>query len=211
VIDPADAHPPEHIPTTSGAVLRRARPDLAQAFARAVGESLDHLRPWMAWATRAAADPSAQRSRLETADATWDDGSDHEFAILPADERRIIGSCGLMRRIGPGGIEIGYWVHVDHVRRGHATAAARALTEAAWAMPDVDRVEIHCDEANAASAAVPARLGYRLDRIEDDEVSAPGEAGRSMIWVMHRPAERPAPPVPRSSEAMGSAQPDSRQ
>jgi RimJ/RimL family protein N-acetyltransferase len=45
------------------------------------------------------------------------------------------------------------------------------------------RVEIHCDEANVRSAAVPRRLGYRLDRIEDDRVSAPGDLGRSMIWV----------------------------
>ena len=33
------------------------------------------------------------------------------------------------------------------------------------------------------SAAVARRLGYRLDRIEVDRVSAPGDLGRSMIWV----------------------------
>ena len=47
-------------------------------------------------------------------------------------------------------------------------------------------MEIHCDEANVRSAAVPRRLGYRLDRIEDDDVTAPGEIGRSMIWVAER-------------------------
>jgi RimJ/RimL family protein N-acetyltransferase len=122
------------------------------------------------------------------ADASWADGTDYEFAILPADERRVIGGCGLMRRIGPGAIEIGYWIHVGHTRQGHATAAARALTDAAWTLPDVERVEIHCDEANVASAAVPARLGYRLDRIEDDEPQAPAVSGRSMIWIAERPA-----------------------
>jgi RimJ/RimL family protein N-acetyltransferase len=98
----------------------------------------------------------------------------------------VIGGCGLMRRIGPGGIEIGYWVHVAHTRRGHATAAALALTQAAWTLPDVARVEIHCDAANVASRAVPARLGYRLDRIDDVGVTAPGETGRSMIWIAER-------------------------
>jgi len=39
-----------------------------------------------------------------------------------------------------------------------------------------------------ASAAVPRRLGYRLERIEPDEVLAPAETGRSMIWVKERPA-----------------------
>jgi hypothetical protein len=37
---------------------------------------------------------------------------------------------------------------------------------------------------------VPARLGYRLDRIEDDEPTAPGVSGRSVIWIAERP-ERP--------------------
>jgi RimJ/RimL family protein N-acetyltransferase len=180
-------HPPERLPTASGAVLRRARPTDADAFAEAVRESLAHLRRWMPWAVPVAAETPVQRDRLVLADASWADGTDYEFAIVSADERGIIGGCGLMRRIGPGGIEIGYWVHVDHTRRGHATAAAGALTEAAWALPDVERVEIHCDEANVASAAVPARLGYRLDRIEDDEPKAPAVSGRSMIWIADRP------------------------
>ena len=51
-------------------------------------------------------------------------------------------------------------------------------------LSDIQRAEIHCDEANVASAAVPRRLGYHLDRIVPDEVEAPGEVGRSMIWVM---------------------------
>ena len=202
--DAARPRPPERIPTHSGAVLRRARPSDAEAFARAVRESLEHLAPWMPWATRAAADPAMQRDRLAGADATWEDGSDYEFAILSPDEREIIGGCGLMRRIGPGGIEIGYWVHVSHTGQGHATAAARVLTDAAWGLPDVERVEIHCDEANTRSAGVPARLGYRLDRVEADEVSAPGESGRSMIWITQRPdvlrtASAPGGPAARRS------------
>ena len=44
-------------------------------------------------------------------------------------------------------------------------------------------MEIHCDEANVRSAAVPRRLGYRLDRIEPDAITSPGELGRMMIWV----------------------------
>jgi RimJ/RimL family protein N-acetyltransferase len=153
--------------------------------------------PWMPWATPVAAETEVQRERLVAADATWDDRSDHEFAIvIDADggeegERgepgeRIIGACGLMRRIGPGAIEIGYWLDQGHTGHGYATAAARALTTAAWGLPDIERVEIHCDESNAASAAVPLRLGYRLDRVEQSEPSAPGESGRNLIWISDR-------------------------
>ncbi|HZA00269.1 MAG TPA: GNAT family N-acetyltransferase [Acidimicrobiales bacterium] len=182
---------PERLPTASGAVLRRVRPSDAEAFARAVAESLEHLRPWMPWAP-SSVDAGHQRERLAKADTTWADGSDYEFAILTGDERLLLGGTGLMRRIGPGRIEIGYWVHVDHTGRGHATAAAEALTEAAWCLPDVNRVEIHTDEANTTSARIPARLGYRLDRVDDVDVSAPSETGRRQIWVTGRPGPPPA-------------------
>jgi RimJ/RimL family protein N-acetyltransferase len=98
----------------------------------------------------------------------------------------VLGGCGISRRIGPGAAEIGYWLRPTATGRGIVTAAAGALTDAAMALPDVTRVEIHCDEANTRSAAVPRRLGFRLDRIEPDQISAPGDLGRSMIWVRLR-------------------------
>jgi RimJ/RimL family protein N-acetyltransferase len=56
----------------------------------------------------------------------------------------------------------------------------------ALSLPGVTRVEIRCDVANLASASVPRRLGYRLDRVVDDRVTAPGETGRLMVWVVDR-------------------------
>jgi RimJ/RimL family protein N-acetyltransferase len=75
-------------------------------------------------------------------------------------------------------------VHADHTGRGLATRAAGALTDAGPALPDVDRIEIRCDEANTASAAIPKRLGYH--RVEEREPAAPAESGRLMIWVKRR-------------------------
>ena len=174
--------PPERI-EGDGVVLRRPRAEDGEALAGAVAASLEHLRPWMAWADDEATTPERRAAYLERCDAGWEDGSDFAFLVLDGHERTVLGGCGLHRRVGPRGIEIGYWVHVDHGGRGVATALARALTGAALALPDVDRVEIHCDAANVRSAGIPHRLGYRLDRIEDDEVSAPAETGRSMVWV----------------------------
>jgi RimJ/RimL family protein N-acetyltransferase len=176
------ARPPERI-GGEGIVLRRPRPEDGDALAEAIAASLEHLRPWMAWADDAATTPERRAAYLERVEQGWESGSDFAFLVLDPDERAVVGAAGLHRRIGPRAIEIGYWVHVDHLGRGVATAVARALTDAALALPDVDRVEIHCDEANVRSAAIPRRLGYRLDRVEDDEVRAPAETGRSMIWV----------------------------
>jgi predicted alpha/beta-hydrolase family hydrolase/RimJ/RimL family protein N-acetyltransferase len=174
--------PPERIdggPLT----LRRVRPDDAVDIARAVAASMDHLRPWMPWATAEAATPRAQLSRVAEADEAWESGTDFIYSVLPAGESAVAGQVGLHRRAGDGGAEIGYWIAASHVRRGLATAAARAMTPVALALPGVSRVEIHCDEANTASAAIPRTLGYRLDRIETIEPEAPGERGQRMIWV----------------------------
>lgn len=158
------------------------------AVASAVKESLEHLRPWMPWAGPEAAEPVHQRARIAGAMRNWDAGTEFVYTVFlpglqPAADGAVVGTFGLHRRIGPGGIEMGYWMHAAHCRKGFATAAARALTGAALALPDVRLVEIHCDEANAASAAIPRKLGYRLDRIDRRMPEAPGETGRLMIWV----------------------------
>jgi RimJ/RimL family protein N-acetyltransferase len=97
-----------------------------------------------------------------------------------------VGGGGLHRRIGPAGLEIGYWIHVDHVHRGYASELAAALTTAAFALPRIERVEIHHDRANTASAAVPRRLGYTLTDEQPREIVAPGQEGIGWIWTVTR-------------------------
>ncbi len=149
-------------------VLSRTKESDADSLARPVGANLAHLRPWMPWATKQAADAQAQRKRCREAEAAWDNGSDYVYVLRPEASGQIIGCFGLHRRIGPGAIEIGYWVHADFAGRGYATACAGALTDVALALSDVARVEVHTDEANTISAAIPGRLGYRPDRTGPD-------------------------------------------
>jgi len=164
-------------------VLRRVRAADAGPLAAAVSASMEHLRPWMPWATPEAADPRTQRARVAEADEMWAAGTDYIYSVFAAEESALVGAIGLHRRVGDGGIEIGYWIAEAQTHRGFGTAAAEALTSVALGLPWVRRVEIHCDEANAASAAIPRKLGYRLDRVIAHEPEAPGESGRRMIWV----------------------------
>ena len=164
-------------------VLRRVRADDALGIALAVGASLDYLKPWMAWATREAAERRTQLFRVAEADDLWETGSDFIYSILLPPGQTVIGEIGLHRRGGEGGMEIGYWVDARYAGRGLGTEAARMLTEVALGLPGVARAEIHCDEANLASAAIPRKLGYRLDRIDRHQPEAPGERGRRVAWV----------------------------
>lgn len=179
------AAPPEEV-TSRSLLLRRVHAVDAAAIAAAVRASFDHLRPWMPWATPEAADPRAQLARVAEADDLWESGTDFIYSVLLAQDHTLVGEIGLHRRPGDGGIEIGYWIDVRHRGRGLGTEAAGALTPVALALPGVTQAEIHCDDANQASAAIPRKLGYHLDRIDDHEPEAPGERGRRMIWVMER-------------------------
>jgi RimJ/RimL family protein N-acetyltransferase len=177
------AAPPEAI--DAGPVrLRRWRVADAAVVAGIVTENLEHLRPWMPWAQ---APPSEQEERefLSRMRGLWERRSDFGFAVeLP--DAGPIGAMGLHARQGLGTLEIGYWLAAARTGQGYVTAGARALTDAAFALPDVERVEIRCDESNRASAAVPRRLGYRLIEVYARQPVAPAETGRGMIWAIER-------------------------
>jgi RimJ/RimL family protein N-acetyltransferase len=164
-------------------VLRRVQADDAEGIATAVGASLDYLKPWMPWATVEAAEPRTQRIRVAEADELWEAGTDFIYSVLLQPTLTVVGEIGLHRRVGDGGMEIGYWIDTRYAGRGLGTEAAGTLTDLALALPGVTRTEIHCDVANQASAAIPRKLGYQLDRVEAHQPEAPGEQGRRMVWV----------------------------
>jgi RimJ/RimL family protein N-acetyltransferase len=183
------AAPPEEI--DAGPVrLRRWRMEDAALLAGLVTANLEHLRPWMPWAQ----DPPTEEEEREVLGhmrAGWERRSDFTFGVVAPDAGPV-GGMGLHTRQGPGTLEIGYWIAASSTGRGYTTACARALTSAAFALPGVGRVEIRCDEANRASAAVPRRLGYRLVEVITRQPAAPAETGRGMIWVAEREGWRAA-------------------
>ena len=141
------------------AVLTRWRADDLDELSRVVDESLERLKPWMPWAhthLRESID-----AYFAQAEADWALGAAYNYAIRDgAADAPVLGSCSMMRRIGPGGWEIGYWIHQAGSGRGLVTIAAAALTRQSFALPDTTHVEIHHDARNHASGAVPARLGF---------------------------------------------------
>jgi RimJ/RimL family protein N-acetyltransferase len=164
------------------AMLRRWQPDDAEAAYIAVVESLDHLRPWMPWTAGYSREAAA--GFIAGCELDWQTGAAYNYAITR--DGHIAGSCGLMARIGPGGLEIGYWVHKAYVRGGLATAAAAALTDEAFRLPGIDRVEIVHDELNGPSEGIPRKLGFAEagQRVLDPPPAA--GTGIGVVWRMTR-------------------------
>ena len=53
--------------------------------------------------------------------ANFDSGDNFTCGIFSVDEAQVLGGTGLHPRIGPGGLEIGYWIRGSATRRGIAT------------------------------------------------------------------------------------------
>src|SRR5271155_1379882 len=119
---------PDEILQQGPGTLRRFREDDLDPVFQAVTESLDHLRPWMPWAADYTRDSAA--GFLAKSAQGWAHGTEYGYAIIT--DGALAGSCSLMSRIGPGGLEIGYWVRLACTRRGLATTASAALVEQAF-------------------------------------------------------------------------------
>ena len=146
----------------------------------AVHASLEHLRPWMPWIVHEPMTDDDRRALVARWEDEWRAGGDSVLGVVLGDT--VVGGCGLHRRRGPTTLEIGYWVHVDHVGHGYARELTAALTSAALAVRGIDRVEIHHDAANVASRRVPESLGFRLDGEVERAPQAPGEIGVEVVW-----------------------------
>ena len=171
--------------------LRRHRLSDRPELVAAVNASLAHLAPWMPWAELRATDASIGTFLADSV-SDFDDGTNFGYVMLHRDEPTssevLVGGCGLHPRLGPGAIEIGYWVHAAHLRRGIARAAALALRDEAFSI-GIGRVEIHCDEHNTASAAVARSAGFEFIATTPRPARTASESDAEMIWRSTRRAD----------------------
>lgn len=181
----ATANPIEPLPARVDAprlTLRRWQHADAGALSAGVTASLEHLRPWMPWIKFEPLTLAERVQLIEGWTRDWEEGGDVVFGVFLDGE--VIGAAGLHRRSGPGTLDIGYWVHVDHLRRGYATELTAALTTAAFGIDGITVVHVQTDEANEPSASVPAKLGFTRSQIIECDPEAPGESGRHIDWTM---------------------------
>jgi len=145
---------------TERLVIRCYEPGDAPLLKEAIDSSLEHLQPWMPWALD---EPQTLEQKVEliglfrTAFAA---GENFTYGIFAAGEAELLGGTGLHPRVGPGGLEIGYWVRASATRQGIVTESTAALTRVGLEICEADRIEIRIEPRNRASAGVPRKLGF---------------------------------------------------
>ncbi len=153
-------HPPPYLIRTERLAIRCWDPRDAPRLKDALDTSLEHLVPWMPWAADEPRPLEEKAELLRMFRGRFDLGEDFVYGIFLRDESEVIGGSGLHTRVGPGALEIGYWIRASRIGRGFARESTAALTRVAFRVCGVDRVEIHVDPANEASLRIPRALGF---------------------------------------------------
>jgi ribosomal-protein-serine acetyltransferase len=144
----------------------------------AIRASMPELRRFMPWATDEHG-LAETREFVERSVAEWESGWTWNYAIF-APHAELVGSCGLMDRMGPDVLEIGYWVDSAHTGRGYASAAAAALAVAGLGVQGIARVALKHDVGNPASGRVAANAGFT--QVGQVERERPGCGGVLLLW-----------------------------
>jgi RimJ/RimL family protein N-acetyltransferase len=145
---------------TERLVIRCYHPRDAPLLKEAIDSSLDHLRPWMPWTEHEPQTLEEKSDLLKVFRSEFDTGENFIYGIFSADETEQVGATGLHPRVGPGGLEIGYFVRASAIRQGIATESSAALTRVGFEVCNADRIEIRIDPRNQASFGIPRKLGF---------------------------------------------------
>jgi RimJ/RimL family protein N-acetyltransferase len=161
---------------------------------QAICSSLEHLKRWMPWASRA---PTLEESEehCRRGAANFILREDLTLSIYSRDRKTFVGSTGLHHaNWDVPSFHIGYWVVPAFEGKGFVTEAAHALTRYAFQVLKARRVEIQCDAQNTRSLSVMKRLGFVHEGVlKNDDVQKSGALRDTIIAARYD--EQGLPPL----------------
>jgi len=181
---------------TERLLLRPWRAGDAAALQPILEANWAHLGPWIPARVATPAPVPELAARLSGFEAAFAADREWRYGMFSAGGHEVLGEIGLYPRTATtrvaypdaDRIELGYWLRSDCTGRGYVTEAAHALIDLASSLPRVRCIEVRCDARNAASAAVPRRLGFTLAAIVEDTDVRGVSSALTQIWTLVLPA-----------------------
>ena len=133
-----------------------------------------------------------QRGRLA-------EGLGFSFAVAEADTDRAVGAIGLwLAGLRQGRATAGYSIIPSSRGRGLAAAALIAVTEFAWTIPALHRIELHVEPWNEGSVRTAERAGYEREGLMRSHQEIGGRRRDMLLYATVRGtvADRPGQPRP---------------
>jgi len=170
---------------TSRLLMRCWSPADARLLRASLDDNNQHLRPWIPFMKDEPRSLEQTVERLRGIRASFDLHQHYRYAVFDTGGEKLLGESILLDRVGPGAFEIGYWIDRHAVGQGYAIEATCALIRVAFEIEKVDRLEIHVEPDNAASATVPLKLGFTHDATLPRRASNAEKKFRDlMIWSL---------------------------
>lgn len=180
-------HPPEEI-RTERLLMRKHRLEDAAIMFKEIDSDRERLRQWLPWADKTLSIEDSKRN-LEICLSSWENSTLFDYGFYD--------HAGNF--LGRGGLhsldwsipkaEFGYWMTKRGEGKGYVSEALRAIEKVFFQM-GFERLEVRCDPLNVRSAAVPRRLGYRLEAILSREARHNGKLRDTMVWAKLKNDER---------------------
>lgn len=170
---------------TDRLVMRCWSPTDARILRACLDDNDKHLRPWIPFMKDEPRSLEQTAEWLRALRAGFDLRQNYRYAVFDPDEENLLGENMLLGRVGAGAFEIGYWTDRHAIGEGYASESTCALIRVAFEIEKADRLEIHCDPDNTASAVIPARLGFTHDAtLPKRFVNLDGKPCDLMIWSL---------------------------
>lgn len=150
---------------TSRLLIRAPRWEDGAMVNEAILDSIEELRPWMAWAAN---NPTHEQSEIIARQGRvhFLERSDLRLYLIHKETGQFIGSSGLHRIDWQARkFEIGYWVRTPYSGQGYISEAVEGITNFAIGELQANRIEIRCDLRNARSIKVAERLSFTREGI----------------------------------------------
>lgn len=176
---------PMHLETERLVIRPPTVQDIPAIYA-AVIESLEDLKPWMAWSHNYTMDGCEVNTREAIAGFVTRDKLRYHFHDKKTGE--LVANSGFHAvdwKVPK--LEIGYWCRTSKQGQGYVTEGVKGLTEMAFKDLGAVRLEIRCSKQNTRSAAVAERCGYGLEgTLRFDSRSPSGELTSTRIYAQTR-------------------------
>lgn len=137
--------------------LRLLEESDAEELYEAIAANREYLKRWMPWAEKQTLEATLEFIRTSRRQF----GENRAFQAAIVRDDRIVGVLGFHRPDWENlSVSIGYWIAEAAQGHGTVTRAVAALTDHAFRVWNLNRVEIRAGIENERSRAIPRRLGF---------------------------------------------------
>lgn len=157
--DVPEVLPAPHRVTTDRLVMRSYERHDALDVHEAIEENTVRLQAFMAWGHEPPQTVDERRERLDHFRREFDEGRGTNYGVFARLNGAFLGGVGVPV-VGPGTVEVGYWLTAEAEGKRYASEMVSAMTLVCLRFRRATRVEIRCDPRNSRSRAVAQRVGY---------------------------------------------------